>query len=97
MAVYTVLFTPSSRELNLLRDLLELARNGIDPFAAMWFPYDWEVSSDAVVVHTFFVLYAGKIVDERFSFSDGDPAVLSPCHTNTLEKREDEDSAPLPR
>lgn len=71
-----VYVTGGQIELWLLRDLLELARNGIDPFGAMWFPYDFDVSREADVVHTFFVLCSGKIVDERFSFTSEHPLVL---------------------
>ena len=71
-----VYVTGGQIELWLLRDLLELARNGIDPFGATWFPYDFDVSCDADVLHTFFVLCSGKIVDERFSFTSAHPLVL---------------------
>ena len=62
-------------ERGLLRDLLKLHGKGVKPFAAIWFPYDWSHSED-VVVHHFFVLYDGKIVDEQFTFTNHSPLVL---------------------
>ena len=62
-------------ERELLRDLLKLHGKGVEPFAAIWFPYDWSHCED-VVVHCFFVLYRGKIVDEQFSFASRSPFVL---------------------
>jgi hypothetical protein len=62
-------------ERRLLRDLLELHRKGVEPFAATWFPYDWSHYED-VVVHSFFVLYDDKIVEEQFSFASHSPLVL---------------------
>jgi hypothetical protein len=59
----------------LLRGLLNLHGKGVEPFAALWFPYDWSHSED-VVVHCFFVLYDGKIVDEQFFFASRSPLVL---------------------
>jgi hypothetical protein len=60
---------------DLLRNLLELHGKGVDPFAATWFPYDWSHYED-VVVHGFFVLHDGKIVDEEFTFPSYAPFVL---------------------
>src|SRR5271157_493940 len=62
-------------ERKLLRDLLELHGKGVDPFAALWFPYDWSHYEDAVV-HHFFVLYDDKFVEEQFFFPSGSPLVL---------------------
>lgn len=59
----------------LLRDLLKLHGKGVDPFAATWFPYDWGHYED-VVVHSFFVLHDGKIVEEDFTFASFYPLVL---------------------
>jgi hypothetical protein len=59
----------------LLRDLLKLHGKGVDPFAATWFPYDRGNYED-VVVHSFFVLYDGKIVEEDFTFASFYPLVL---------------------
>jgi len=61
--------------LDLLRNLLELHSKGVDPFAATWFPYDWSHYED-VVVHGFFVLYGGKIVEEEFTFPSYSQLVL---------------------
>ena len=60
---------------DLLRNLLELHSKGVAPFAATWFPYDWSNYED-VVVHSFFVLYNGKIVEEQFTFPSYSPLVL---------------------
>ncbi len=60
---------------DLLRNLLELHSKGVDPFAARWFPYDWSHYED-VVVHGFFVLYDGKIVEEEFTFPSYSPLTL---------------------
>jgi hypothetical protein len=60
---------------DLLRDLLGLHGKGVDPFAAKWFPYDWSHYED-VAVHSFFVLYDDKIVEEQFSFGDRSPFVM---------------------
>jgi hypothetical protein len=62
-------------ERELLRDLLKLHGKGVEPFAAIWFPYDWSHFED-VVVHCFLLLYDGKIVDEQFSFASRPPFVL---------------------
>ncbi|MGB8261929.1 MAG: hypothetical protein WCE75_16325 [Terracidiphilus sp.] len=59
----------------LLRELLELHHKGVDPFAATWFPYDWGNCED-VVVHSFFVLHDGKIVEDGFTFASFYPSVL---------------------
>lgn len=59
----------------LLCNLLELRGKGVDPFSARWFPYGWSHHED-VVVHSFFVLYDGKIIDEEFTFPSYSPLVL---------------------
>lgn len=60
---------------DLLRELLELHHKGVDPFAARWFPYGSSHCED-VVVHSFFVLYDDKIVEEEFTFASFYPLVL---------------------
>jgi hypothetical protein len=60
---------------DLLRKLLELHSKGVDPFTATWFPYDWS-HYEEVVVHSFFVLYDNKIVEEQFTFASHSPLVL---------------------
>jgi len=65
-----------SRVLTLLRDLVDLAKNGIDPHRANWFYYGNDRSCDADDLYFFFVIHDGKIVRERFSFMHCDPRVL---------------------
>jgi hypothetical protein len=67
--------TSEGAERDLLRALLELHRKGIDPFIAIWFPYDWGFYMGATL-HSFFVLYDGKIVEEMLGFPNHFPLVL---------------------
>ncbi|HEY6337124.1 MAG TPA: hypothetical protein VIW68_01395 [Candidatus Sulfotelmatobacter sp.] len=62
--------------LPLLRGFLQLELRGGSPFDAIWFPYGYDISHDADVSHTFFVVCDGKIVDEAFSFPDWEPLAL---------------------
>lgn len=64
--------------LNVLRDLIDLQREGIDPHRATWFYYEHDWSRDADELYRFFVIHDGKLVRERFSFMHCDPRVLAP-------------------
>jgi hypothetical protein len=70
-----VQITSVGSERQLLRDLLKLHGKGVDPFAALWFPYDWSHYED-VGMTSFFVLYDGRITEEEFTFASFDPLVL---------------------
>ncbi|MHB1958725.1 MAG: hypothetical protein ACYCO5_06805 [Acidobacteriaceae bacterium] len=61
-----------SHELRILRELLELTCKGVKPREATWFYYDYDGEK-----HLFFVLYAGKIVDDCYSFLNGFPLILA--------------------
>ncbi len=65
-----------SSVLTLLRDLIDLAKDGIDPHRANWFYYGSDWSRDADEVYSFFVIHDGKIVRESLSFMHYDPRVL---------------------
>jgi hypothetical protein len=60
-----------SHELRILRELLELTCKGVKPDEATWFYYDYDGEK-----HLFFVLYAGKIVDDCYSFLNEFPLIL---------------------
>jgi hypothetical protein len=62
--------------LRVLRQLIELLTDGIDPFAATWFYYEKDWSCDADVSHGFFVVCGEKIVREVFGVASDDPLVL---------------------
>jgi len=62
--------------LALLTDLVEMVRNGVDLDRASWFYYDFDWSIDADVMHTFFVVYDGKVVDETWNISSENPLAL---------------------
>jgi len=61
-------FSGTSFAEHLLYVLVQLHKKGIDPFEARWFFYDKDFSQDAVESFTFFVVYDGKIVEERINF-----------------------------
>lgn len=58
-------------ELRILRELLELTCKSVKPGEATWFYY---YNDDEK--HLFFVLYAGQIVDDCYSFLNDFPLVL---------------------
>ena len=60
-----------SHDLRILRELLELTRKGVKPFEATWFCYYNDGERNL-----FFVLHAGKIVDDCYSFLNVFPLVL---------------------
>jgi hypothetical protein len=62
--------------LTVLRDLLDLHKDGIDPYRAIWFYYGHDVSCDGDALYEFFVVQDGKIVRERVTFIHCDPRVL---------------------
>jgi hypothetical protein len=61
----------NSQGRRILRELLELTRKGVRPEDATWFYYD-----HAGGKHWLFVVHAGKIVDDSYSFLDGYPLVV---------------------
>ncbi len=63
--------------LSVLRDLIDLAKDGVDPPLATWFYYGNDWSRDADILYLFFVIHEGKIVRDRFSFMHCDPRVLT--------------------
>jgi hypothetical protein len=62
----------NSHEVRILRELLELTRKGVKPREATWFYFDHDGEK-----HLFFVHYAGKIVDDCYSFLNEFPLVLA--------------------
>ena len=62
--------------LTLLRDLIDIAKDGIDPHQATWFYYESKWSRGIDKLHRFFVVHDGKVVRERLSFMHCDPQVL---------------------
>jgi hypothetical protein len=60
----------------VLRDLIDLHKDGIDPHRATWFYYGHDWSRDADEMYEFFVVHDGKIVRERFSCMHVYPRVL---------------------
>lgn len=62
---------------SVLRDLIDLYKDGIDPYRATWFYYDHDWSQDADEINLFFVIHDGKIVRERSSFLHCYPRVLT--------------------
>ena len=61
----------------LLRDLIDLHKEGIHPELATWFYYGHDWSRDADEEFLFFVAHGGKIVRERFSIMHTAPRVLA--------------------
>jgi len=61
----------------VLRDLIDLLKDGIDPHRAMYFYYEHDWSNDADELYAFFVVHDGKIVRERLSFMPDYPRVLT--------------------
>jgi hypothetical protein len=62
--------------INILRELVALAADGINPSMASWFYYGHDWSRDADELFLFFVVHNGKIVRDSFSFMHCDPRVL---------------------
>jgi hypothetical protein len=63
--------------ITVLRDLIDLHKNGVDPHRATYFYYEHDWSRDADELYAFFVVHDGKIVRERFSFMPEYPRVLT--------------------
>lgn len=61
-----------SHALRILRELLELTCKGVKPRDATWFYYDHTPEK-----HWFFVVHAGKIVDDCYSFLSSFPLILA--------------------
>jgi hypothetical protein len=66
----------------VLREIIDLVREGIDPERATWFYYGHDWSCDADELFLFFVVFDGKIVRDRFSFMHCDPRVLTKYHVD---------------
>jgi hypothetical protein len=62
--------------LNVICELIDLHRNGIDPDLATWFYYGHDLSCDGDPMYCFFLVYNGKIAHESFSFIHRDPRML---------------------
>lgn len=63
--------------LSVLRNLIDLHKDGIYPHGARWFYYGHDWSCDGDEIFLFFLVHDGKIVRERFSFMHCDPRVLT--------------------
>lgn len=62
----------------MLRELLALKAEGIEPFSCSWFGYDSDsCMNDPQESYSFFVVYENRIVREDVSFSD--------CHENGFD------------
>lgn len=59
-----------------MRELIQLARQGAEPYGATWFYYDHDWSRDADERYSFFVVCGAKIVSESYSFSSHEPRLL---------------------
>ena len=54
----------------VLRELLQLKKEGVEPFSALWFWYDSDsCMEDPHESYSFFVVYGDKIVREEISFT----------------------------
>ncbi|PSH04630.1 MAG: hypothetical protein CXZ00_07415 [Acidobacteria bacterium] len=64
------------RLLQLLRELLKLHSQGIEPQSCTWFYYEKDLSLDGDTVHSFFVVGDERIVNEHSCFGSDEPLVL---------------------
>ena len=62
--------------LSVLRTLMQLTRQGIDPFRAAWFYFDHDSSLDGDECYRFFVSHDTRIVMEDCSFTNHEPMML---------------------
>ena len=62
--------------LSTMRTLIELTRQGADPYRVMWFYYDHDWSRDADESYRFFAVFENKVVMESCSFSWLEPLIL---------------------
>jgi len=62
--------------LSTMRKLIELTRQGIDPYRVMWFYYDHDWSRDADESYSFFAVCDSKVVLESCHFSSAEPLIL---------------------
>lgn len=62
--------------LSTMQKLIELTRQGIDPYLVMWFYYDHDISRDADESYTFFAVHDRKVVMEGCHFSWLEPLIL---------------------
>jgi|SRR5579872_107771 len=73
-------FNGPSFNYNVLKELLQLKKDGVEPFSALWFWYDSDSClDDPHERYSFFVVYDDKIVRERISFSDYDESGFDPA------------------
>jgi len=64
-------FTGPSFSCHILRELLQLKKDGVEPFSALWFWYDSDSRmDDPHETYSFFVVAGDKIVREEVSLSD---------------------------
>lgn len=59
-----------------MRKLIELTRQGINPYEVTWFYYTHDWSRDADESYSFFMVHRGKIIDESTHFSSEEPKIL---------------------
>ena len=62
--------------LSTMQKLVELTRQGVDPYRVMWFCYDHDWSRDADESYRFFAVFDSKVVMESCSFSWLEPLIL---------------------
>jgi hypothetical protein len=62
--------------ISALRDLIDLLKDGIDPYRATWFYFGHDWSIDADELYQFFLVYDGKLVRESVSIVHGYPRLL---------------------
>jgi hypothetical protein len=62
--------------LSTMQKLIELTRQGVDPYRVMWFYYDHDSSRDADESYSFFAVFDRKVVMESCSFSWLEPLIL---------------------
>lgn len=60
----------------IMKTLLELLQQGVDPYRATWFYYTHDVSRDADESHSFFVVSGDKVVMENCHFNSETPLIL---------------------
>lgn len=64
-------FSGPSFNCEILREILQLKKEGVEPFSAQWFWYDSDsCREDPIENYNFFVVYNDRIVREDVSFGD---------------------------
>ncbi len=72
--------------------VLQLQKEGVEPFASSWFWYDKDVSdTDPTDSYTFFVVHQDKIVREAISFLDYHASGFDPA---VFDSGDDKDTSP---